>query len=137
MAKKLICPKCDYENREGTLKCLICSTNLKGQKTVAASFEESSDKQSTTTSNPIEATTEAVEATTEAVEATTEAVETEEEENLKEVLEKPSGKTQGDESFGKKQRRKITPIRIIIYALLAAYWIWFGIQRCGVDENIS
>ena len=128
MAKKLICPICDYENREGTPKCLICSTDLKGQKTVETSLEESSSKQSATEpNNPIESTTETVETE-------------KEDENLKELLEKPSdqtGQTEGDESSGQKQRRKISPIRIIIYVLLAGYWIWFGITQCGVKETIS
>ena len=125
MVKKLICPKCDYENREGTPKCLMCSTNLKGKKTVVTSFEESSDKQSTTTPNPIEATTEAVESE-------------KEDGNLKELLEKPAGKSEeGGLGFGQKQRKKISPIRMIIYALLAAYWIWFAFQQCGAKETIS
>ena len=127
MAKKLICPKCDYENREGTPKCLICSTDLKGQKTVETSLEESSSKQSATEpNNPIESTTETVETE-------------KEDENL--IAGKTpgyqTGQTEGDESSGQKQRRKISPIRIIIYVLLAGYWIWFGITQCGVKETIS
>ena len=125
MSKKLICPKCDYENREGTQACLICSTDLKGQKKVSTSPEQSSDKPSTTSPNPAEELRETIETPTE-------------EENLKELIEKPSGQqTAGDESSPQKKRRKISPIRIMIYILLAGYWIWFGMTQCGVDKTTS
>ena len=39
--------------------------------------------------------------------------------------------------FISKKRRKISPIRIMIYILLAGYWIWFGMTQCGVDKTTS